>query len=49
MNKKQLLETILQKQFYLEILQNIPPKECSAMTTNVAESHGSALLNFNFN
>lgn len=46
--KKNQLETILQKQFYLEILQNIPSLEFSAMTTNVAESHGSALLNFNF-
>lgn len=46
--KKNQLETILQKQFYLEILQNIPPLKFSAMTTNIAESHGNALLNFNF-
>lgn len=46
--RKNQLETILQKQFYLEIIENIDASQPSYFIAKVAESHGNALLDFHF-
>jgi hypothetical protein len=46
--QKNQLETILQKQFYFDILKNLATLDNTKIKAKVSESHGNALLDFHF-